>query len=153
MSEFSPRSLARSKVSCGIATTAKTSFLDRATDKNVQGACHRRDRRESTPRHQQRMSRCLSPALPPALSTSTANVKVPVTGALPRLDIPVRVLASKLSKVESLVRHGNHCQDIISQPRDINSECQGACHRRSPPSSTGALPSPALSPVSPGALP
>lgn len=31
MSEFSPASLARSKVSCGIATTAKTSFLDRAT--------------------------------------------------------------------------------------------------------------------------
>ena len=42
MSEFSPISLARSNVSCGIATTAKTSFLDPATDKNVQGACHRR---------------------------------------------------------------------------------------------------------------
>ena len=35
MSEFSPASLARSKVGCGSADSAKRSFLGRATDKNV----------------------------------------------------------------------------------------------------------------------
>ena len=102
MSEFSPISLARSNVSCGIATTAKTSFLDPATDKNVQGACHRR------------------------ATTGVLHQNCDFRS----LDIPVRVLASKFSKVERLVRHRNHCQDIISRPRDINNECQGACHRR-----------------------
>ena len=127
MSEFSPISLARSNVSCGIATTAKTSFLDPATDKNVQGACHRRPGvlacytriaisvawtflSEFSPASLARSKVSCGIAttaktsfLDPA--TSTTNVKVPVIGGM------------------SLA------------------ECQGACHRRA----TGAPP--------PGALP
>ena len=105
MSEFSPISLARSNVSCGIATTAKTSFLDPATDKNVQGACHRRPGvlacytriaisvawtflSEFSPASLARSKVSCGIAtiartsfLDPA--TSTTNVKVPVSGVLP----------------------------------------------------------------------